>query len=173
MESTLDGILLRNPSRGTLVPLPGNEAAPVLAVLFVRAGVGGVDHFPVHSARVRLGRASDNDIVLAAASVAPEHAELRLEGGLWSLRDFGTPTGSRVDGVPVAGTALLAPGSEFQVGEVRLAFDPQDCWEDSLGEVSPELVRSESESPSRRAWWIAAVAAASIVVLAYILLQAR
>ncbi len=189
----------------------------MLAVLFVRSGVGGVERFPVRSTTARLGRAPDNDVVLVAPSVAPEHAELWLRGGLWSLRDLGSTGGSLVDGAAVAGAALLAPGSEIQLGEVRLAFDPQDRWEDSPAEVAieapepvpeveevpplesvvldparfvdevepterirrfheastPFLVMPESEAPSRRVWFIAAVAVVAIVAVAYFLLQAR
>ncbi|MEO5798204.1 MAG: FHA domain-containing protein [Gemmatimonadales bacterium] len=218
MESTLDGLLLRDPSSGMLVPAMGDEAGPVLAVLFVRSGVGGVDRFPVRATTARLGRAPDNDVVLVAPSVALEHAELRLRGGLWSLRDLGASGGSLVDGAGVAGAALLAPGSEIQLGEVRLAFDPQDRWDDSPVEMAevveaaapavelvepaepvvdldpsrfvdddeptdrtrrfreastPFLVMPESEAPSRRVWFIAAVAVVAIIAIAYFLLQAR
>lgn len=147
MESTLDGILLRDPSHGAAMPVSGDEAGPVLAVLFVRSGVGGCDRFAVRSPLSRLGRSPGNDIVLVAPSVAAEHAELRLRGGLWSLRALVGPSGALVDGLPVIGSALLAPGSEIQLGEVRLTFDSQDRWEDSqieraaVGEaVEPEMV---------------------------------
>lgn len=199
MESTLDGLLLRDPSTGMLVPAVGDEAEPVLAVLFVRSGVGGVDRIPVRSSTARVGRAPNNHVVLVAPTVASEHAELCLRGGLWSLRDLGSAGGSLVDGHAVQGSTLLAPGSEIQLGEVRLSFDPQDRWQDSpAGErpapvdpagpreaESPERtlrfheastpfgVMPESEAPSRRVWFIAAAAAVAIVAIVYILLQAR
>lgn len=148
MESTLDGILLRDPSQNALESAMGDEAGAVLAVLFVRSGVGGVDRFPIRRVTSRLGRAPDNDVVLVAPSVAPEHAELQLRGGLWTLRDLGAPSGSLVDGAAVEGTALLAPGSELQLGEVRLAFDPQDRWEDSPAEVVPVVPEPEAAESS-------------------------
>lgn len=147
MESTLDGLLLRDPSSGTLVPAMGDEAGPVLAVLFVRSGIGGVDRIPVRSTTARVGRSPENDVVLVAPTVATEHAELRLRGGLWSLRDLGSASGSLVDGAPVQGAALLAPGSEIQLGDVRLAFDPQDRWDDSPVELPP-LEEAEVEMAS-------------------------
>ena len=191
MEFTLDGILLRDPGVGTLVPARETEPGPVLAVLFVRSGVGGVDQFPVKAATVRLGRAPDNDIVLVAPSVSPSHAELRLRGGLWSLNDLGSATGSQVDGVAVQGSALLAPGSELRLGDVRLAFDPRDRWDDSPVEralvvapvtpatvhfreaSTPFVIMPESEAHPRRGQFIAAAVVVAIVTLLYFLLQAR
>lgn len=194
MESTLNGLLLRDPSLGTLAPAMGNEAGPVLAVLFVRSGVGGVDRFPVRRTTAQLGRGPGNDVVLVAPSVSLEHAELRLRGGLWTLRDLGSTAGSLVDGVAVVERALLAPGSEVQLGEVRLAFDPQDRWEDSPAELAPVaaavapspvrelyfretatpfLMGPEPASPPRHVWFIAAAVVLAIVTLAYFLLQAR
>jgi len=127
MEFTLDGIPHSAPTVGT-----------ILAELFVRSGVGGVDRFSVCESTVRLGRAPDNDIVLVAPSVSLVHAELALRGGLWTLRDLGSATGSLVDGVAVTGSALLGPGSDIRLGDVRLAFDPLDRWEDSPPELVPE-----------------------------------
>lgn len=138
MEYTLDGIPRAHPGLGTLAAPVGDDAGPVLAALFVRSGVGGVDCFWAREATVRLGRAPDNDIVLVAPSVSPEHAELTLRGGLWTLRDLGSATGSLVDGVAVRDSALLAPGSDIRLGDVRLAFDPRDRWEDSPVERAPE-----------------------------------
>lgn len=137
MEFTLDGIPRSHPGLGTLAAPIEEDARPVLAELFVRSGVGGVDRFSVREATVRLGRAPDNEIVLVAPSVSPEHAELALRGGLWTLRDLGSATGSLVDGVAVQDSALLAPGSDIRLGDVRLAFDPLDRWEDSPAERTP------------------------------------
>jgi Inner membrane component of T3SS, cytoplasmic domain len=131
MEFTLDGIPRPHPGLGTMAAPIEGDARPVLAELFVRSGVGGVDRFSVCEATVRMGRAPDNGVVLVAPSVSPEHAELTLRGGLWTLRDLGSVTGSLVDGVAVQDAALLAPGSDIRLGEVRLAFDPRDRWEDS------------------------------------------
>lgn len=191
MECTLDGILLHDPGVGTLVPARGTEPGPALAVLFVRSGVGGVEHFPIEATTVRLGRAPDNDIVLVAPSVSPSHAELRLRGGLWLLTDLGSGMGSQVDGVAVQGSALLAPGSELRLGDVCLAFDPQDRWEDSPSErapvvapvtpatvhfreaSSPFVIMPEPEAPSRRGQFITAAVVVAIATLLYFLLQAR
>ena len=64
MEPTLDGILLRDPSQSALESAMGDDAGPVLALLFVRSGVGGADRFPIRRVTSRLGRAPDNDVVL-------------------------------------------------------------------------------------------------------------
>ena len=191
MEFTLDGIPHSDPAVGT-----------ILAELFVRSGVGGVDRFSVRESTVRLGRAPNNDVVLVAPSVSPEHAELVLRDGLWSLRDLDSASGSLVDGVAVNGSALLGPGSDIRLGDVRLAFDPLDRWEDSPAEVVPAaavgvappggpavhvpvrelrfheastqfVIMPESESDPRRAWLVTAAVVMAMVTLLYFFLKAR
>lgn len=143
-----------------LVPSSGAEAGPLLAVLFVRSGVGGGDRFLVRGATARLGRSPDNDVVLVAPSVGPTHAELSLRGGLWSLQELGAASGTLVDGVAVRGSALLAPGSEIQLGEVRLAFDPRDRWEDSP--VESAVAEVAAASPPAITAAVAAAGRASV-----------
>ncbi|MES2124287.1 MAG: FHA domain-containing protein [Gemmatimonadota bacterium] len=180
------------------MPALGEAAGPVLAVLRVRSGIGGSGEYPIRSFTTRIGRAPGNDVVLVAPTVAPEHARLSLQEGLWSLQAY---AGTVVDGQQVEESGWLAPGSDIRLGEVRLAFDPRDQWvaspelADAPGELepsgtlavptpapehllqyheasSPFLILPESEPDSRRVWLIAAIVTVAIVALTYFLLQA-
>lgn len=197
-EPTLVGNLRRDPKAGTVVPALGEEAGPVLAVLRVRSGIGGSGEYPIRTVATRIGRSPGNDVVLVAPTVAPEHALLSLQEGLWSLRAY---AGTLVDGEPVEDSGWLAPGSDIRLGEVRLAFDPRDEWVDlpDGGELAPPmdpsatatvprpaperllqyreastpfLIMPESEPDSRRVWLIAAIVTVAIVAITYLLLQA-
>lgn len=111
----------------------------------VRTGSQAGVSLPVRRTLAAVGAVAGNDVVLEAPGVAPRHAQLRLSGGVWTLTDFGSPAGSSVDGQPVHGDALLAPGSALTIGECSLVFDPEDRWQDSsperpLGERSTLLL---------------------------------
>jgi len=79
-------------------------------------------------ARVRIGCASDGEIALAEPGVLPRHAEIRLEGGAYWLFDLGTPTGTFVNGHPVARHRLTS-GDRVALGgaagpEMRVEIGP-------------------------------------------------
>jgi pSer/pThr/pTyr-binding forkhead associated (FHA) protein len=110
---------------------PGDSPDSPLAILRVRSGLPADHPLVVRDAQATIGSDPSSDVVIAADGVALRHSQLRLRGGVWTYIDFGSPSGSLVDGEPVRGEALLAPGSSLAIGSVQLAFDPQDRWEDS------------------------------------------
>jgi pSer/pThr/pTyr-binding forkhead associated (FHA) protein len=69
-----------------------------------------------------LGRDPDNVIVLADESVSAHHAEIRVNGGHWVLRDLRSTNGTQVNGQRVAGAVRLASGDTIEVGRVKLLF---------------------------------------------------
>lgn len=77
--------------------------------------------FRAAGARIRIGRALDNEIVLDDPLVSARHAELRATsaGGL-EILDLGSRDGTFVDGRPVDRRALLQEGSLVAVGHTLL-----------------------------------------------------
>jgi hypothetical protein len=75
-------------------------------------------HPLVSRARVLLGRGLACQFVFADNSVSRRHAELRLEDGLWHLRDLGSLNGTWVNGRRVR-EAEVRPGDEIRLGAVR------------------------------------------------------
>jgi pSer/pThr/pTyr-binding forkhead associated (FHA) protein len=153
----------------------GGSPASVLATLRVRSGLPAGAALPVRLPQVSIGSDPANDIVVEGPGVAPRHAEIRLRGGIWTLIDFGSTTGSSVDGSVVRGEALLAPGSSLQVGSVEFAFAPSDRWQDS-----PPERRGASRAPililpqQRRNLWPTVafvVAVCGVFAAAYFLLR--
>jgi hypothetical protein len=138
----------------------------VLATLRVRRGLSGISELPVRGAQSVLGSDPASDLAIAAPGVAARHGQLRLRGGVWTYIDFGSTDGSQVDGEPVRGEALLAPGSAIRVGEVELAFDPSDRWEDS----PPERRASERHPmvmfpPEARTRWPLVLVGLAVIAL--------
>jgi hypothetical protein len=69
---------------------------------------------------LRIGRDPANGLRLTHETVSRVHAELRLQGGLWVLRDLGSTNGTTVNGRRVLGAAVVREGD--QVGFGRMLF---------------------------------------------------
>ncbi len=77
------------------------------------------------SGRVRLGRGSDNDVVLPDSSVSRYHAEILREPDGWSVHDLKSTNGVQVNGVPVE-KAPLRPGDLLGVGSFQVRVDADE-----------------------------------------------
>jgi hypothetical protein len=73
---------------------------------------------PVLVGRVLLGRSSACGLVFADDTVSRRHAELRIEGGVWMLRDLGSSNGTYVNGRRVVEAEVVA-GDEIALGACR------------------------------------------------------
>jgi transcriptional regulator with GAF, ATPase, and Fis domain len=68
---------------------------------------------------LRIGKASDNDLVLSDDTVSRHHCELsRARDGI-HVRDLGSTNGTKVQGARVT-EAVASPGSVLKVGEVEI-----------------------------------------------------
>jgi adenylate cyclase len=85
---------------------------------------------------VRIGRGSDNDIVLSDFSVSRRHAVVRREGNEWFIHDLGSTNGVLLNRVPVSRERLRL-GDQLKVGVF-------DLW---VG-AEPEVVKSSGEFSS-------------------------
>ena len=70
------------------------------------------------SSPVRVGRADDNDLVLADPEVSRHHARLEPDGQGWRAIDLGSTNGTWVNGVRL-NAASIVPGDEVAFGSVR------------------------------------------------------
>ncbi|WP_057786430.1 FHA domain-containing protein [Alishewanella sp. WH16-1] len=68
-----------------------------------------------------IGRAADNDIVIAEPSVSRQHAQLRCTEHLWMLTDLNSVNGLRTNGLQQQ-SCLLEDGSVVLVGNVPVLF---------------------------------------------------
>ncbi len=77
---------------------------------------------PAPGGVLRIGRAPDNDLVLADLLVSNHHAELhRTSDGTWELRDLSSRNGTFVNG-RVSTRTLLTHGDHVLIGNQRLRF---------------------------------------------------
>ncbi|MFC7302894.1 DUF1707 and FHA domain-containing protein [Streptomyces monticola] len=72
---------------------------------------------------LRIGRDPANGLRLSHDTVSRVHAELRMQGGLWVLRDLGSTNGTSVNGRRVVGAAVVQEGDHVSFGSMsfRLA----------------------------------------------------
>ncbi|HEV2258994.1 MAG TPA: cytochrome P450 [Streptosporangiaceae bacterium] len=105
---------------GACVVRLGDAAdGPVLSCTVMNAGTGTV---PAPARLLRIGRAADNDLVIADPSVSGHHAELRSAGGVTRIVDLGSRNGTFVNERRVT-AAVLAEGdvASFGTSTFRLA----------------------------------------------------
>ena len=91
---------------------------------------------------VRLGRSSDNDIVIDCPSVSSHHCEMKRIDGGFILEDDDSTNGMKLDGDRMA-IIDLANGLDVQVGDAALEFELTDEEKDELSE--------EDHKPRQRA----------------------
>ena len=82
-------------------------------------------HSVVLGGHTRIGKSSDNDLVLTDDTVSRHHCELiRAPDGV-HVRDLGSTNGTRVHGTRIR-EAIAQPGTVLKVGEVEIV-DPADA----------------------------------------------
>ena len=81
--------------------------------------------FPLGADVMRIGRASNNAIQIADATVSKEHAEIVRAGAQWTIRDLGSRNGTRVNGVDIREATPIRESDTLEIGKVlaRLGTD--------------------------------------------------
>ncbi len=69
-----------------------------------------------------IGRNHEDQIVVLAASVSREHAELKKSETGWTVRDLGSRNGTFIDGVKCQGRVTLPARGVLKVGDVAMWF---------------------------------------------------
>ena len=99
------------------------DTAPIDIVRALGALVADDARYPIGTAPIRIGRMSDNTVVVHHAHVSRYHAEVRNDGGRAVLVDLGSTNGTRHNGVRVDGHVALSHGDEITLGDVVLRFE--------------------------------------------------
>jgi pSer/pThr/pTyr-binding forkhead associated (FHA) protein len=75
----------------------------------------------ISAERMSLGRADDNQLVLADDSVSSHHGEVSFDGATWIFSDLGSTNGTKINGARVEALQLEHGGS-FTLGDVECVF---------------------------------------------------
>ncbi len=76
---------------------------------------------PLRTARLTIGRALDNDLILEGTGVSRRHAQVEQRHGRYVLRDLGSRHGTQVNGQPIQ-EVVLRDGDVLSLGGQRLVF---------------------------------------------------
>ncbi len=74
------------------------------------------------SAEIRVGRTSENDIVLYDSGVSRGHLRLYQRDGRCFVEDLGSANGTKVNGLKISGPSELTSGDTITVGTVVFSF---------------------------------------------------
>ncbi|MGE5233173.1 MAG: adenylate/guanylate cyclase domain-containing protein [Acidobacteriota bacterium] len=95
-------------------------------MLRLRAAIEGqLQVFPVQKDEVRIGRGSDNEIVLSDFSVSRRHAAIRREADGWFVHDLGSTNGVQLNRVAVK-KAPIRPGDEIKIGIFEILVEGEE-----------------------------------------------
>lgn len=87
-----------------------------------------VSEYEIETLPVRIGRKSDNDIVLDERNVSRQHAQIVMKEGQYFLEDVGSTGGTKVNDTAVTEKDIHT-GDVITIGDFRLTFDsgnPED-----------------------------------------------
>ena len=91
----------------------------------------GQHHF-LSGATIRIGRAVENDIVIASKRVSREHAVVRREGRQVLLEDLNSANGTFLNDERVLAPAELQDGDKIAIGDVVFTYhDPDTTFRDT------------------------------------------
>lgn len=111
-------------------------------------GAEGPRLVALEAERVTIGKAEDNDIVLAAdKAVSRIHGVLERIGGGWAVRDLGSSNGTYVNGERILNEHVLRHADEVRIGSTRLVYRDQaaDYTRTERAAAPPDLTRRERE----------------------------
>lgn len=95
-----------------------------------------------------LGRQPGSDLVLPFPGVSREHAMIERSGSEFIIRDLGSSFGTKVNGIPVAGSKTLQNGDEIDIGDsVNLDVEIK-TYVSSIEEPKPEEPEDSAASLS-------------------------
>lgn len=117
--------------------MAAEEQTPLHTYLLVSGGSRTPQVVVWDTARIRIGRHHEQDIVLDDPEVSRQHALLRREDDAYVVEDLGTSNGTLVNGAMVR-QAELRPDDVIQIGECSFQFcrSPEDPRE-TLRHVIP------------------------------------
>lgn len=76
-----------------------------------------------NTARIRIGRDADNDVVLADLQVSRHHTEIRRAGDTFQVVDLGSRNGTYLNGRLVQKPTVVHAGDVISIGRHELLFD--------------------------------------------------
>ncbi len=116
-------VLLRRELRSRVSTTEGRAPADLLVIEPYEADLETGERIPL-LANTTMGRAEDNDIVLADTFASGQHARLAWNGKGWMLEDMGSTNGTYVNGQQIRRSVAVKPGDIIELGRVKVKLVP-------------------------------------------------
>ncbi|MBI3837993.1 MAG: SpoIIE family protein phosphatase [Planctomycetia bacterium] len=110
-----------------------------MAILQLFKGGGVGEELPITGDRAVLGRHPDCDIVLDAASVSRQHAQILKDDAQYYVEDLHSRNGTFVNGRQIQGRQLLQNGDRLKICDLALTF-----YADQPSDRLPEPTQTSS-----------------------------
>ncbi len=123
---------------------------------------GAIQTFPLAGDEVKIGRGSDNEIVLSDFSVSRRHAAIRREGEQWFVHDLGSTNGVQLNRVAVK-KAPLHPGDQVKVGIFELLVEGDRVSGTRPNPVAAPAVETTVAAPPSTSAPTSSISSATIV----------
>jgi tetratricopeptide (TPR) repeat protein len=110
--------------------------------------IGGNDRgkqFPLTLPETRIGRGTDQDVILSDIAVSRRHFTIVMEGARYKVRDLGSGNGTLVNGQRVR-EQLLNNGDHIEIGQTVMRFDHVDSI--GVGKASPNMPTMAEPRPA-------------------------
>jgi DNA-binding SARP family transcriptional activator len=117
------GAALTTRKRGVFAPEPTTSSIMLPQSAAGRLRDQNGRHYPLTGAITRIGRFTDNDIVLDDTDVSRHHAVITDTGTGYVMTDLRSTNGVEVQGHRIRGSATLAEGDRIRIGGYDFAFE--------------------------------------------------
>jgi hypothetical protein len=81
--------------------------------------------FPLMDGSVSLGRSRDVNVTIRDESVSRRHAEIKVQGTEFAIRDLGSTNGTRLNGQQITDWQQLHDGDKIQLGDLAVTLQVQ------------------------------------------------
>jgi pSer/pThr/pTyr-binding forkhead associated (FHA) protein len=97
------------------------DVPPDVGLLVVKRGPNAGSRFSLTAGTTTIGRHPDSDIFLDDVTVSRRHAEVKHDGGTFTVSDVGSLNGTYLNRERIE-QAEMHSGDELQIGKFRLVF---------------------------------------------------
>ena len=122
---------------------------PGAEVLGILQPIGGGDPIPLHKSELIVGRRPSCDIRLDYENISGKHCKLRLQNGVWNLKDLGSTNGTTVNGARLTSEQSVMPDEEIGIAGhmFTIDYDPAgpEAFLSSHKELNEEVVQERSK----------------------------
>ena len=91
------------------------------AILVVQGGLNDGELVPLGDT-IKMGRLSENDVVVREKGVSRNHAEIVETDTEYRLRDLSSTNGTSVNGEQIVGDCVLKDGDTVRLGTSKVSF---------------------------------------------------